>query len=430
MAESFSLNNLFRAGLTREQFLAKYNELKTTAGAENSSVFTQGMENAIAQMFDTLNTDGNDTLDDSEITRLAAMAENDDTSVLSEADLQVLYNEVAQNIAKQYISTNPVQMYQNAMQSASDPTSSTYIEDLDIQISTLNDLITARRSNSTTLTTQLQNQIDDIILKSTKLSNDFKTKYKEASEKAKVHCVIVGFTCKDYNEDVINNVSKENPGKHSLNSELSGLPFDYMTPRPFRNNEVRFLSDEKGERFVIKGSKAHLTDIKSRNIVVRRQTSFKFEYSVTMDIPRLSEGQHLGITGYYDENTFLLFGIMKKDGANFLFAQEHIGTEDRFVYGDSPLPSGYANCDANEYNTAPDAGITLLMKTHYLKRDLYYKFPGMEDFALFTTLDNVYYLCDEGYNVGKRFTGALVGMYAYAGAKEALVATFNNPNYC
>ena len=30
-------------------------------------------------------------------------------------------------------------------------------------------------------------------------------------------------------------------------------------------------------------------------------------------------------------------------------------------------------------------------------------------------LDNVYYLCDEGLKKGKRFTGAMIGMYAYAG---------------
>ena len=30
-------------------------------------------------------------------------------------------------------------------------------------------------------------------------------------------------------------------------------------------------------------------------------------------------------------------------------------------------------------------------------------------------LSNVYYLCDEGLKKGKRFTGAMVGMYAYAG---------------
>ena len=31
------------------------------------------------------------------------------------------------------------------------------------------------------------------------------------------------------------------------------------------------------------------------------------------------------------------------------------------------------------------------------------------------SLDNVYYLCDEGIRKGKRFTGAMIGMYAYAG---------------
>ena len=33
-------------------------------------------------------------------------------------------------------------------------------------------------------------------------------------------------------------------------------------------------------------------------------------------------------------------------------------------------------------------------------------------------LPHVYYLCDEGIRMGKRFTGAMVGMYGYAGDKE------------
>ena len=61
-----------------------------------------------------------------------------------------------------------------------------------------------------------------------------------------------------------------------------------------------------------------------------------------------------------------------------------------------------------------------------------HKLAGLDDktseLTTFTTLSDVYYLCDEGYHYGKRFTGALVGMYAYGG-DEDLVATFENPKY-
>ena len=46
------------------------------------------------------------------------------------------------------------------------------------------------------------------------------------------------------------------------------------------------------------------------------------------------------------------------------------------------------------------------------------------------TLPNVDYLCDEGIKKGKRFTGAMVGMYAHAGeANERFRAEFEYFKY-
>lgn len=185
MPESYSLNDLFKAGLTREQFIAKYGEIKNAENKPDSSIFAENMANAVGQMFDTLNTDGNETLDEGEIEILKSMAEGDDNSVLSEADLEMFYQKIAENIAKTYASTDPAKMYASAMQASGGASYSTYVEDLDSQINTLNDLISARKNNSAFQINQLQSQIDDMILKSTKLNNDFKEKYKNASNKAK-----------------------------------------------------------------------------------------------------------------------------------------------------------------------------------------------------------------------------------------------------
>ncbi|SFQ20598.1 xylan 1,4-beta-xylosidase [Butyrivibrio proteoclasticus] len=201
-----------------------------------------------------------------------------------------------------------------------------------------------------------------------------------------------------------------------------GLPLDYMTPRPFEEGDVSF---DKGNSFVIKGSKAPISSVDSRNLVLRRQTSFSFEYVADMEIPELSEGQHAGISGYYDENTFVLFGLMKKNGKLYVFSQEHIGEEDKWIFSDEPI----------EYD---EETIRFSMNTDYLKRTLSYELiskgskrrseddPGS---VIFATLPDVYYLCDEGYNKGKRFTGALVGMYAYSGDEDLLSVKFRNCNY-
>ena len=44
-------------------------------------------------------------------------------------------------------------------------------------------------------------------------------------------------------------------------------------------------------------------------------------------------------------------------------------------------------------------------------------------------LENVYYLCDEGIRMGKRFTGAMLGIYAYAGRDLVLEAEFKELTY-
>ncbi len=194
-----------------------------------------------------------------------------------------------------------------------------------------------------------------------------------------------------------------------------GIPFEYMTPRAFRNGDVQY----KDGSFTIRGSKAPLSSVDSRNIVLRRQTSFSFDFSACLEISEISEGQRAGITGYYDENTFFEFGVTRKNGKLFVYSDEHIGESDSIFYGDSEISEKTDH-------------IVFYMSTEYFCRVLSYKtiITGLDgDRTDFKTLSNVYYLCDEGYHVGKRFTGALVGMYAYGGMEKELVAKFSNISY-
>ncbi len=192
-----------------------------------------------------------------------------------------------------------------------------------------------------------------------------------------------------------------------------GLPFEYMTPRPFKKGDV--LYDKETGIFLIKGSRAPLSSVESRNLVLRRQTTFSFVYEVTLAVPKMSEGQSAGITGYYDENTYLEFGITSKSGSLYLYSNEHIGEEDQYELSKEAiaLDTGY---------------IRLKMITDYLERRLLYCVDGDDVEKDFIVLSNVYYLCDEGLSMGKRFTGALVGMYAYAG-KDDLVVDFSKVHY-
>ena len=128
-----------------------------------------------------------------------------------------------------------------------------------------------------------------------------------------------------------------------------------------------------------------------------------------MDIPDIKDGQSAGICGYYDENTFFEFGITSKEGRRYLYANEHIGDEDRALLSKEPFDGAAGS-------------IRLYMDTDRQRRELSYCLNEEGDRKHFATLENVFYLCDEGLDWGKRFTGAMVGMYAFSGANEMIVS--------
>ena len=73
-------------------------------------------------------------------------------------------------------------------------------------------------------------------------------------------------------------------------------------------------------------------------------------------------------------------------------------------------------CDCSGYK------ISLKVETEYLKRRFTYRLQG-EEKHIAAEIANVYYLCDEGIHMGKRFTGAMTGINAVAG-EHKLYADF------
>lgn len=223
MSSNISINDLFKSGMTREQFIAKYQEIKQSGVADKSSVFGDDMSSVIGNMFDTLNTDGNDTIDENEIQQLLAYSnDNDNNQYVTENDLKVLYNKTAENIKAQYNSMSPEEMYNSAMKKNPDVLSSSYIEDLSTQIDTLKELISSRQTNSSNIIDDFQSKIDDLVLKSTKINNDLKQEYKTETDKIKK-------LQRDANKNnsLIQSKSQEidyaNTEVEIINKELSGL---------------------------------------------------------------------------------------------------------------------------------------------------------------------------------------------------------------
>ena len=191
----------------------------------------------------------------------------------------------------------------------------------------------------------------------------------------------------------------------------------WVTPRAPEKDGVIFL--DKGYR--VRGSRYPLSQVEARNILLQRQTSFCFSTKAVMKVPQLEIGQEAGVTCYYDENTWVNFYLGRNEAGLFIQVREHIGTKDILHQAESLLMlqllayNGQKAQASENSDTKQETYITFYVDTEYLNRKFSYQI-GTEKVQL-ANLDNVYYLCDEGIRMGKRFTGAMIGMYAYAGEK-------------
>lgn len=182
------------------------------------------------------------------------------------------------------------------------------------------------------------------------------------------------------------------------------LSCDFMTPRTPTPDGIRIANGVLS----LEGSTLDLHDMHAKNILVRRQCHFVFSCSVTMNYSTLQNGQDAGMTCYYDENTYLKFGVFKKNDRYSLAVVEQIDEE-------TPISFETDVTDMITEGLAKNQPfLQLQIDTNYLQRSFSYSFANQQMQPL-GTLDNVYYICDEGIRRGKRFTGATIGVYAYAG---------------
>jgi len=158
---------------------------------------------------------------------------------------------------------------------------------------------------------------------------------------------------------------------------------DWLTPRPPRPGMISWQDGS----VTICGGDEPMTDTACRSLLLRRQTDFRCEFSAVLT---RASAREAGITCYYDENSFLNLCLRK----NELVVYAQIGLESR------------------EFARIPYSGelpLALNAKTDGLTRRLY------ADDRLICEFENVTWLADEGVTVGKRFTGAMLGVYAIGG---------------
>ena len=104
----------------------------------------------------------------------------------------------------------------------------------------------------------------------------------------------------------------------------------------------------------------------------------------------LADGETLtsdaGLTLYYDENTYVKFGVTKDQ----VFVTEYV--DDKYVRRESM---------ASKF----EGKAVFAVETNDLERKYYY------NNQLLWTWDRVTSICSEGLVKGKRFTGAMYGVY-------------------
>lgn len=165
---------------------------------------------------------------------------------------------------------------------------------------------------------------------------------------------------------------------------------DWLTPRPPEAGMVRW---QEGKLY-LRGSEYPMTDVRCRSVVICRQTEYRFTFTCQLIVPERGEA---GLTCYYDEHSFLTCGIRQTENGWEASVFEQIGI-------DATQHPGHA------LQIQPGDRVRLCVETDYLKRKL--SICVNDAWQTLASLDNVTYLADEGVRIGKRFTGAMVGVYA------------------
>lgn len=184
------------------------------------------------------------------------------------------------------------------------------------------------------------------------------------------------------------------------------LSLEWMTPRP----PMPDMISVSGGVLKLNAGNLPLSDVGARSIVLRRQEHFNFEAAVTLTDMPVKEGEEAGLVCYYDENTWVSCAVRKEEEGCFVQVWEHIDDLDKI--------SGRVKLSANT------GAITFSVETKGLERRFLCK-QDEEDAQEVSYLPDVYYICDEGIKKGKRFTGAMVGIFAYS-ERSKWVAEFTN----
>ncbi|MBQ7680135.1 MAG: family 43 glycosylhydrolase [Butyrivibrio sp.] len=181
---------------------------------------------------------------------------------------------------------------------------------------------------------------------------------------------------------------------------------EWIAPRPLSLAAVKQTPEDTLQ---LTGNGLDLNEMDCRGILVERQQEFVFEAQVTLRVTELAEGMDLGLTNYYDENSYVKCGIARR--------QDQIGFLLEEYVGDGIRSSRFIRWTKEQGWTGAAGQITIRMEAEDTGRRFYGRMAGEDPESrpevLLGELRDVGYLSSGGLQKGKRFTGATVGIYVH-----------------
>lgn len=165
-----------------------------------------------------------------------------------------------------------------------------------------------------------------------------------------------------------------------------------------RGNRENNISVD-GDVLLITGTKKDLNDRDCSSLLLQRQKDFVMDYEIKFKVPKLSEGQSLGLTCYYDENSFIKYGVSYNENGYCILLQEYVGDD----YRSSKM--------INNAMIKNDDIVSCKVKINELVRSFKLELNGVVQNE--EIINDTSYLASEGLRKGKRFTGATLGMYCH-----------------
>jgi xylan 1,4-beta-xylosidase len=160
-----------------------------------------------------------------------------------------------------------------------------------------------------------------------------------------------------------------------------------------RTADKKFVDVRQDSSVMIKGDGRDLCDIGCRSFAVYNQKDLACRDEIQMISPNgLLDHEEAGMTLYYDENSYIKFGLRKQDGCTKAVITEY--RDDRYIY-------------EHIFNIEDISENTFTLITDYTQRTFL-----LNGRCLYTAKD-VTGICSEGLSKGKRFTSAMIGAYVF-----------------